>query len=111
MSKEKNIGKPIFPAVLRRCMAENRWTQERVALVAGVAQASVNGWLAGSIPRADALYRLSAALSMSMEELLTGEKPTGGSASDAAVWREKAQTAQRRLENLKAGMLSLVKKF
>ena len=111
MSKEKNIGEPIFASVLRREMKEREWTQEHVALTAGIAQASVNGWLGGSIPRADALYRLAKALGVSMEELLTGEKPAGAGVADAAVWREKAQAAERRLEGLKSGMLSLVKKF
>jgi transcriptional regulator with XRE-family HTH domain len=111
MSKDKNIGIPIFASVLRREMADRTWTQEHVALAAGVAQASVNGWLGGAIPRADALYRLARALGVSMEELLTGEKPAGNSAVDAAVWKEKAKSAESRIEGLKSGMLSLVKKF
>lgn len=92
-------------------MEERGWTQQHIAMASGVAQATVNGWLGGSTPRADALYRLASALGISMEELLTGDKPAVGSAVDAAVWREKAQAAERRLEGLKAGMLSLVKKF
>lgn len=72
MNQAKNIGKLIFPKMLRILVEENGWTQERIAAVAGVAQASVNGWFKGSIPRADALYRLSTAVNISMEELLTG---------------------------------------
>ena len=111
MKQEKNIGEPIFPSVLSRFMEERRWTQQHVAMTAGVAQASVNGWLSGSVPRADALYRLSVALGVSMEELLTGERPAGGSAVDAAVWKQKCQEAERRLEGLKSTLLAAVKKF
>lgn len=46
-----------------------------------------------------------------MEELLTGDKPLGGSAVDAAVWKQKCQEAERRLDGLKSTLLAAVKKF
>lgn len=86
--------------------------QSQVAQAASLTQSAVSQYLGGSrLPGCLELYRLSLTLGVSMEELLTGERPAGGSAVDAAVWKEKAQAAERRLEGLKGGMLSLVKKF
>ena len=111
MSKVEKIGKPIFQKMLRRVMSENGWTQEHVALVAGVSQASVNGWLAGSIPRADALYRLTLSCGMTTEELLTGERAAGDASTEVERWRDRALSAEDKLSIVKAGLSGMLKKI
>ena len=77
MKQAKSIGIPIFSSVLRSQMATLNWTQDRVASAAQVSQASVNGWLSGSVPRADALYNLAMEMCVTMEFLLTGQTTAG----------------------------------
>jgi transcriptional regulator with XRE-family HTH domain len=78
MKQDQTIGKPIFSTVLKDEMEKRGLTQEAVASAADASQATVNGWLSGSIPRADALYRLANRLSVTMEYLLTGQEIIGG---------------------------------
>lgn len=108
MSKDQIIGKPIFPDVLRSHMKGRGWTQETVAQAADVSQASVNGWLGGSIPRADALYRLAQKLGVTMEELLTGDSPSEMLAEAQAPYgRKTADKARKIAEKARAALEEL----
>ncbi len=62
----------IFDVQLQALMDQHALTQEFIAKIAGVTQGAVSGWLKGSIPRADALLRLSRYFDLPMDTLLTG---------------------------------------
>ena len=111
MQAEKTTFADFGPR-LRSLIVAQLGNEAEAARRTGMTPQAINTYVRESrLPKAEQLYALSRALNVSMEELLTGEKPAGNSAVDAAVWREKAQAAERRLEGLKSGMLSLVKKF
>jgi len=57
-------------------MKEQGFTQAQIADATNSSQATVSGWLNGSIPRGDALYKLSKVLRIRMEYLLMGEENT-----------------------------------
>lgn len=112
MSREQNIGKPIFAEVLRSEMGKRNVTQETVAQSANASQATVNGWLSGSIPRADALHRLAHDWGVTMEYLLTGEERTGGLLMESAPARlspEVQRLASELAEKARALELALKK--
>lgn len=108
--QDENFTKQIFSETLSRAMAGRK--QSQVAQAASLTQSAVSQYLGGTrLPGCLELYRLSIALNVTMEELLTGDKPLGGSAVDAAVWKQKCQEAERRLDGLKSTLLAAVKKF
>lgn len=101
-----------FGPRLRALIVAQLGNEAEAARRTGITPQAINTYVQeGRLPKAEQLYALSKALNVSMEELLTGDKPPGGSAVDAAVWKQKCQEAERRLDGLKTTMLAAVKKF
>jgi transcriptional regulator with XRE-family HTH domain len=65
-----------FWATVNRLIKESSITQEVLAETIGVSKNTLYSWIANStLPRADAAYRIAAALGVSVEYLVTGAEP------------------------------------
>lgn len=98
----ENISPTIFADTLRALMQEREVTQVQLADQAGVTQASVSGWLQGSIPKGDVLYRLARCLRVSMEYLLTGQHPAPRQSQTQRLGRSPAEAQRLAAEALAA---------
>lgn len=116
--QEKNSRFGIFAATLRHEIESHGWKQKDVAELAAVKTSAISNYLAGErMPGAEQLYRLSRALGVSMEYLLTGEESGAGGASAGSQaaygpdWRGRASAAEAELREIKAALADLSKKF
>ena len=57
------------------------------------------------------MYRLSEFFGCSMKWLLTGEDEIGAPNQAIAIYKERAEVAEKRLEDLKKSMIGVIKKF
>lgn len=100
-----------FSSRFRELLESCGKTQKEVAEALGLSEGALINYKRESVPKSMELLAISRFFGVSMEWLLTGEGAAGGNSTDAAVWRQKCQEAERRLEGLKSGVLTLVKKF
>ncbi len=84
-----------FGIFLREAMQSRNITQSDLATKAGVSQGAISRYMNGKAsPKAEELHRLSTALGVTMEWLLTGDGPLAARASPgdgAAIKRVKSE--------------------
>lgn len=86
--------------------------QKEIAEKSGVSATTMIHYKSGrSIPGGMELYKLAKFFGCSMEWLLTGEDEMGAPNQAIAVYRERAETAEKRLEDLKKSLIGVIKKF
>jgi len=91
-------------------LQEKEMTKAQLAELVGVSPTAIGNYCNGRIPKADELYRICKVFGISMETMLTGEL---GPRSDAAagVWKHKAETAEQKLQAIKAAMRTWLEKI
>ena len=86
--------------------------QIEIAEKAGVSRTSIIHWKSGrSLPSGMELYKLSKFFGCSMEWLLMGEEDEGKPIQSVAIYKERADVAEKRLEDLKKSLIGVIKKF
>lgn len=105
-----------FSARFRELLETCGRTQKDVARELELSEGALINYKRDSVPKSMELLAIARYFGVSMEWLLTGEDasrsgPASGSAVDAAVWKQKCQDAERRLDGLKTTLLAAVKKF
>ena len=86
--------------------------QIEIAEKAGVSRTSIIHWKSGrSLPSGMELYKLSKFFGCSMEWLLMGEEDEGKPIQSVAIYKERADVAEKRLEDLKKSLIVVIKKF
>ena len=85
--------------------------QNEIAEKTGFTSTALVHWKNGrSIPGSVELYKLSKFFGCSMEWLLTGDDE-GKPIQSLVIYKERADIAEKRLEDLKKSMIGVIKKF
>jgi len=114
----KNISSDInnFGDRLDAVMKENDLKQNDIADRTGVSQATVSGWLNGSLPQPRTALALSKAIGVSMRWLMTGH----GEKEDLTIvrqnehadsWKTRALAAESKLAEIKITLSDALKKI
>jgi transcriptional regulator with XRE-family HTH domain len=90
---------------------ESPLNQKALAAQLGVTESAIVNYKGGRTPKAEELLRIAKHFGVSMEYLLTGGGVTSGPAVDEAIWKQKAEHAEQKLEMLKSAMQGWLKKF
>ena len=108
-AKTNTIGSIGFAAALAVAIRDSRLSKRAFADAVGLSHAAINNYLKGRIPKLDEASKLARYLGVSIDELVTGTRTQPG--ENAGIWRERALSAEQRLNSVKAGMIELVKKI
>lgn len=101
-----------FSARLDSLMKTSGLKQKEIAEKSGVAASALINYKNGrNLPSAVELYKLAKFFGCSMEWLLTGEDDEGSPNHAVAVWKTKAEEAEKKIEAMRAGLISWAKKF
>lgn len=110
--QEKKSTKLTFAERFSSLLESGGLKQIEVAEKADVSRTSIIHWKSGrSIPNGAELYKLAKFFGCSMEWLLTGEDDGGSPNQAIAVYKERAEVAEKRLEDLKKSLIGVIKKF
>lgn len=110
--QEKNLTFGNFSSRLRELMETSGMKQNEIAEKLGFTSTALVHWKSGrSIPGGVELYKLAKFFGCSMEWLLTGEDDDGKPNQAVAIYKERADAAEKRLEGLKKSVISVIKKF
>lgn len=110
--QEKKFTNLNFSARLCSLMETSGLKQKEIAQKSGVAAPALINYKNGrNLPSAVELYKLSKFFGCSMEWLLTGEDGDGAPNHAVAVWKTKAEEAEKKIEAMRAGLISWAKKF
>lgn len=110
--QEKSSQNLNFPARLSSLMETSGLKQKDISEKSGVAASALINYKNGrNLPSAIELYKLSKFFGCSMEWLLTGEDNDGAPNHACAVWKTKAEEAEKKIEAMRAGLISWAKKF
>ncbi len=110
--QDKNTEKLVnFSDRFNFMMKQSGLTQTAAAKIFGVSQGAIFDYKEGrSEPKSWALYKMSKHFGCSIEWLMTGEK-TQNDENATQEWRDRALIAENKLEIIKAGLNSMLKKF
>ncbi|WP_035605092.1 helix-turn-helix domain-containing protein [Haloferula sp. BvORR071] len=104
-----------FTSRLNSAIERTGMNQSRFAEKAGVGTSLISKWLAGTqMPKSEQLLSLATTAGVSMEWLLTGRQPEGG--SEAALMKrlgemeQRAKAAEQDLADLRRKLAELAKK-
>lgn len=108
-AKKSNFFHERFCQLLELCPK----TQKEIAKELEMGESSIVYYKAGKgLPKSNELYRMAKYFGCSMEWLLTGEDSTNGAPNMVdGMWRNRAETAEKRLEDLKKSLIGVIKKF
>lgn len=110
--QEKKFTNLNFSARLCSLMESSGLKQKEISEKSGVAAPALINYKNGrNLPSAVELYKLAKFFGCSMEWLLTGEDDEGSPNHAVAVWKTKAEEAQKKIEAMRAGLISWAKKF
>jgi len=86
--------------------------QKEISEKSGVAASALINYKNGrNLPSAIELNKLAKFFGCSMEWLLTGNDEEGSPKHAITVYKERAEIAERRLEDLKKSLIGVIKKF
>lgn len=102
-----------FSSRLMEAMSRKGMNQKELASMADVPQGAISTYCNGKgKPSSEVLYRLSKALSVSMEWLLSGEVPSHRDPSrEDEHWKDRALSAEDKLKRIKSALTGVVKKI
>lgn len=106
--QEKKLRKLSFRERFVELVESSGRTQKELAQVFGVSEGALINWKRGQLPKSEELHRIGEFFGVSMEWLLTGN---GAVPSNGEAWRERALSAEQKLEALRAGLLAFAKKI
>lgn len=104
----KNIPTDIFSRRLVAAIEAAGLTQQELSAKAGCSQPDISRYLKGRVPSGEKLVALARALGTTAEVLL-GFDPMP-SAEPAADWRKEAEAAKLKVDLLKKGLETLLRK-
>lgn len=107
--KTEHFSSSAFAAALSVAIHDSGLSKRAFAEAVGMTHTSINRYLTGGTPALDEAMKIARYLGLTLDQLVHGKKSTPG--VDAAVWRERAIAAERRLEAVRAGMQELLKKI
>ena len=91
-----------FGIFLKTAMQNCKVTQAELAAQSDVSQGAISRYLNGKAsPKAEELLRISRALNVSMEQLLTGTSQSQTQSSGDGGWKERAMSAEQKLVALR----------
>lgn len=100
-----------FGERLRSLIVDRLGNEAEAARRTGITPQAINTYVRENrLPKAEQLYALACALGVTMDELLTGNRPSHSSA-EANIWKEKAHSAEQRVAMLKAAVTAALEKF
>lgn len=106
----KNSTNVKFSARLQTAAAAKGLDQTSLARQTGLTNSAINNyWNKGRVPKSEELHRISRALGVTMEFLITGEDPRVGQA--ASDWRHRALAAEQKLDAVKNELAAFAKKI
>ncbi len=109
--QEKKFTILNFSSRLNELMETSGLKQKEIAERSGVAATAIIHYKTGrSLPGSWELYKLAKFFGCSMEWLLMGEEE-GKPIQSVAIYKERADVAEKRLEDLKKSMIGVIKKF
>lgn len=102
-----------FSHRLMEAMVRQGFNQKELSEIANVPQGAISNYCNDKgMPSSEVLYRLSKALSVSMEWLIAGESSQYNDPSGHDThWRDRALKAEDKLEQLKGSMQAWLKKI
>lgn len=101
-----------FSTRLSSLMETSGLKQKEIADKSGVAASALINYKNGrNLPSAIELYKLAKFFECSMEWLLTGEDECGAPSQSGAVWKTKAEEAQKKIEAMRSGLIAWAKKL
>ena len=102
-----------FSHRLMDAMVRQGINQKELSEIASVPQGAISNYCNDKgMPSSDVLYRLSKALSVSMEWLISGESTQHNDPSHQDThWRDSALNAEEKLKMLKSAMTGWLKKI
>lgn len=110
--QEKKCRNVNFSERLSELMESSGLKQKEIAEKTGLTASALIHYKNGRhSPGAEELYRLSEFFGCSMKWLLTGEDEIGAPNQAIAIYKERAEVAEKRLEDLKKSMIGVIKKF
>ena len=111
--QEKNTEKLVnFSDRFKKLMDESGLTQTAAAKIFGVSQGAIFDYREGrSEPKSWPLLRMAKHFGVSVEWLMTGENSANGENESTQHWRDRALIAEEKIEMLKAGLKSMLKKI
>lgn len=110
--QEKKCSNVNFSERLSELMETSGLKQKEIAEKTGLTASALIHYKNGRhSPGALELYRLSEFFGCSMKWLLTGEDEMGSPNQAIAVYKERAEAAEKRLEDLKKSLIGVIKKF
>ena len=98
-----------FAAALAVAIRDSGLSKRAFSEAVGLSHAAINNYLTGRTPKLDEALKIARYLGLTLDELVHGTKTTPG--ENAAVWRERALSAEQRLAAVKDGMSALLKKI
>jgi transcriptional regulator with XRE-family HTH domain len=98
-----------FSAALAVAIRDSGMSKRAFAEAVGLSHAAINNYLTGRTPKLDEAMKIARYLGVSIDGLLSGKKSVPG--ENAAVWRERALSAEQRLSAVKSGLSAMLKKI
>lgn len=111
-TQQQNTSFDIFSDQLRSAMESKGWNQQDLAAATGIAQGAISNYIrAKREPTAAQLHRLSSALGVGMERLLTGQGPAppGSAPSGAGTLRSIRAEAEKLARQLGEAEVTLAR--
>ena len=111
--QEKRLTNVNFsPRFKSLCESSGR-TQKELAKVLEISEAAIVNYKKDRVPKAEELLRIAVYFNVTIEWLLTGVEPDGRSLPNAstAMWKNRAEEAERKVSAMKAGLIAFAKKF
>lgn len=100
-----------FSYRLADAMSRKGLNQKELAMMADIPQGAISNYCNGKgMPSSEVLFRLSRALSVSMEWLVSGEAANLPCKADSQ-WKNRALDAEEKLHRLKIAMSDWIKKI
>lgn len=110
--QEENMRLRNFSSCLKILMRKYGLTQIELAAQAGISQTSLSRYLAGKQePRFGEVVKLARALGTGIAEFDDGRVWVTEDSIEAPDWRNRALSAERKLESLKLDLIALAKKI
>lgn len=107
--KTEHFSSNAFSAALAGAIRDSGLSKRAFSESVGITHTSINRYLTGKTPALDEALKIARYLGLTLDELVHGTKTTPG--ENAAVWRERALSAEQRLNAVKEGMSALLKKI
>jgi len=100
-AQEQNTSNDIFSENLRQSLFSKGWTQAQLGDACGLTQGVVSNYLRGKRePSSGQLLRISRALGVSMEHLLTGKGPAPLAPVESGNLKDAKETAKKLVRQL-----------